>query len=91
MWAEYASALRAYDRGLRATAFPSTAQPYVAALLADDAQMETIFDELASGSDCGCSASTVFPLKAKIAGDVDRLRVAIGLPPAGDASTEPGH
>ena len=90
VWAEYAAALRGYDSGLRAIAFPATVQPSVAALLADDAQMESVFDKLASGSDC-CSASTVFPLKSKIAGDVDRLRAALGLPPAGDASTEPGH
>jgi hypothetical protein len=91
VWAEYATALRGYDSGLRAIGFPATVQPHVTALLADDAQMESIFDKLASGSDCGCIASTVFPLKAKIAGDVDRLRVALGLAPAGDASTEPGH
>jgi hypothetical protein len=90
VWAEYASALRGYDSGLRAIAFPATVQPHVTALLGDDAQMESIFDKLAGGSDC-CSPSTVFPLKSKIAGDVDRLRVALGLPPAGDASTEPGH
>jgi hypothetical protein len=89
VWAEYAAALRSYDAGLRAIAFPAAVQPYVTALLADDAQMETWFDRLAG--DPGCSCSAAISLKPKIAADVDRLRSALGMPPAGASSSEPGH
>jgi hypothetical protein len=81
--------LRNYDAGLRSIAFPSTVQPYAGALLADDAQMEGWFDRMAS--DPGCSCSAAIWLKPKIGADVDRLRAALGLPPASPTSTEPGH
>jgi hypothetical protein len=88
VWSRYAAALRSYDAGLRAIAFPASVQPSVAALLADDAQMEGWFDRMTSDPGCSCSAA-IF-LKPKIAADVDRLRAALGLP-ADPASTEPGH
>jgi len=88
VWSRYATALRSYDAGLRAIAFPASVRPAVAALLADDAQMEGWFDRMTS--DPGCSCSGAISLKPKIAADVDRLRAALGLP-ADPASTEPGH
>ena len=89
IWGDYAAALRNYDRGLRSIAVPASIQPAVATLLADDAQMEGYFDKLAVNGDCGCGTAP-FTLKTKIRGDVDRLRVAIGLPPGGNSNTDPG-
>jgi hypothetical protein len=89
VWSRYAAALRGYDSGLRAIDFPASVRPIVATLLADDAQMEAYFDKMARGEPCDCQANH-FRLKAKIAGDVDQLRAALGLPPAGQ-NGEPGH
>jgi hypothetical protein len=89
VWARYASALSAYDAGLRSIAFPASVQPIVATLLTDDAQMERYLDADASGQNCGCGTAP-FTLKTKIAADVDRLHAALGLPSVHDRD-EPGH